>query len=181
MRSLEFRAAFAAQLLGRPELTTAQIRNLSERSNQARLGNLITYSGRDILVIKDKLDKEFLKKRELKSRPPVVASRMSKGGVGKSCISVNISMAMALQGWRVLFIDADPQGTATTLFGEDKEDTADPLKYTLMSVLLDGASLSDGLIQPYSDLELSLLPCDIFVSQFDMRAINQPRRELLHY
>ncbi|MDD2610979.1 MAG: ParA family protein [Giesbergeria sp.] len=49
--------------------------------------------------------------------PPVIVTRMTKGGVGKTSISVNVAAAMAMMGYRVLMIDADPQASASNLLG----------------------------------------------------------------
>ena len=49
--------------------------------------------------------------------PAVVSFSTFKGGCGKSTMSVHFAQAMAIKGYRVLFIDCDPQGSATTLFG----------------------------------------------------------------
>jgi len=51
----------------------------------------------------------------------VVAVASYKGGVGKTTLSVSIAQALTLRGLKVLFIDLDPQGSATTLFGISPE------------------------------------------------------------
>ena len=63
--------------------------------------------------------------------PAVLAFTSFKGGAGKSTLSVHFSQYMALRGYRVLVIDCDPQGTASTLFGmrlalEPDDDTDAP-------------------------------------------------------
>lgn len=51
--------------------------------------------------------------------PPVINSRMSKGGTGKTTIAANLASTLAMMGYKVLMIDADPQASLTGLFGID--------------------------------------------------------------
>ena len=51
--------------------------------------------------------------------PPVIYCRIPKGGVGKTTITGNVGACLALQGYKVLMIDADPQASLTSLFGID--------------------------------------------------------------
>lgn len=55
--------------------------------------------------------------RAPEDEPCVLSFSSFKGGCGKSCLSVHFAQYMALRGYRVLFVDSDPQGSATTLFG----------------------------------------------------------------
>ena len=55
--------------------------------------------------------------RAATDEPAVLAFTSFKGGAGKSTLSVHFAQFMALAGYRVLVIDCDPQGTASTLFG----------------------------------------------------------------
>ena len=65
--------------------------------------------------------------REATEEPGVVAFSNFKGGCGKTTTSVHFAQYMAIKGYRVLYIDCDPQGSASMLFGvqqtyTDKDD-----------------------------------------------------------
>lgn len=49
--------------------------------------------------------------------PALIVTRMTKGGVGKTSVCVNVAASMAMMGYRVLLIDADPQASASNLLG----------------------------------------------------------------
>lgn len=55
--------------------------------------------------------------RAPEEEPVVLAFQTFKGGAGKSTLAVHFAQYMAIKGYRVLFVDCDPQGSASTLFG----------------------------------------------------------------
>jgi chromosome partitioning protein len=65
-----------------------------------------------------------------------------KGGVGKTSIAVNLSASLAHYGQRVLLVDLDPQGNATTGSGIDKSG----IEKTLYGVLLDEYSIAEARV-----------------------------------
>ena len=51
----------------------------------------------------------------------VVTLLNEKGGVGKTTVATHLATGLAIKGYRVLLVDADPQGHATVMFGLSKE------------------------------------------------------------
>lgn len=112
--------------------------------------------------------------------PPRIVCHFTKGGVGKTTLLANVAVELASMGFRVLFIDADPQGTSTSLFGVDVDD--DSIR-TLYDILFthDGVptSVERAVISLYNDAVLDLIPSDLRMSGFDMTATPRPKREFL--
>jgi len=87
--------------------------------------------------------------------PVILACSSFKGGVGKSTTAVHLTQYLALKGYRVLLVDSDPQGSATSLFGyipdlelNDQDtlapfyrDEADSLDYAVRKTYWDGIDL----------------------------------------
>ena len=66
-----------------------------------------------------------------------------KGGVGKTTSNINLCAYLAMEGYKVLAIDIDPQGNTTSGMGIDKKQ----LEYSMYDVLTADASMKDVIVQ----------------------------------
>ncbi len=101
----------------------------------------------------------------------VFAIANQKGGVGKTSVAVNLSATLAHYGQRVLLVDLDPQGNATTGSGIDKSGVAK----TLYGVLLGEYSVSDARVR--AEGAFDVLPANRELAGAEIELIDIERRE----
>ncbi len=101
----------------------------------------------------------------------IVCFANQKGGVGKTSACVNLCAAVKEKNRRILLVDADPQGNATTGMGLDKH--ASP---TLYDVLIGDVKAEDAIREtPYGDV----LPANIDLSGATVELVDHERREYI--
>jgi chromosome partitioning protein len=106
----------------------------------------------------------------------IVAVVNQKGGVGKTTTTINLAAAMVAEGLRVLIIDLDPQGNASTGLGID----ASSRELTTYELILDDIALSE-VIQNTKTEGLSIVPATVDLSSADIELMsNEKRSFLLH-
>jgi chromosome partitioning protein len=105
--------------------------------------------------------------------PRILAVANQKGGVGKTTTSVNLGAALAELGFRVLVIDLDPQGNATTGLGIDARN----FELSMYDVLMRDSSLED-CVEPTSMKNLFVAPATIALAGAEIELVPAFSREL---
>ena len=102
----------------------------------------------------------------------VIAIANQKGGVGKTTTSVNLSACLGELGQRVLLIDIDPQGNATSGLGIDKGK----IEKSIYDVLVDDIPIKDTVIGTEVD-NLKVLPATIQLAGDEIELVASMSRE----
>jgi chromosome partitioning protein len=105
--------------------------------------------------------------------PRVMTVANQKGGVGKTTTAVNLAAALALHGLRVLVIDLDPQGNASTALGI-QHTVGTPSIY---DVLLGGAGIEDVTSVADFSENLRCVPATLDLAGADIELTSQVARE----
>jgi len=108
--------------------------------------------------------------------PKIIAVVNQKGGVGKTTTAVNLGAALAETGHRILLVDIDPQGNASTGLGIEKELR----EVSTYELLLEDAPLQD-VVQKTEIEGLWIAPATTDLSSADIEMVsNEKRSFLLH-
>jgi len=118
--------------------------------------------------------------RSDEDEPSIIACSSFKGGVGKSTTAVHMAQNLALKGYRVLLVDSDPQGSATSLFGYipdlelDDSDTLAPFYRD------DEETLDYAIRKTYWD-GLDLVPANLLLYETEYEWMSDVQGETFRY
>ncbi|MDF2877298.1 MAG: ParA family protein [Clostridia bacterium] len=104
----------------------------------------------------------------------IIAVVNQKGGVGKTTTVINLTAALAEQGYKVLIVDIDPQGNATSGCGVQKNQ----VKSTIYDVLVNDEDIK-AVIKQAQHEKIDVIPSNMNLAGTEVELVNAKQREFI--
>ena len=104
----------------------------------------------------------------------IIAVANQKGGVGKTTTAINLAACLSVKGKKVLLIDMDPQGNATSGVGVDKNE----VENTIYDLIIGESSVRDCIV-PNVFEDMDLIPTNVDLAAAEIELIGVERKEFI--
>lgn len=102
----------------------------------------------------------------------IIAVTNQKGGVGKTTTAVNVSAGIAMLGHKVLLVDIDPQGNATSGVGVDKRS----VKRSSYSIMIEDVKAAETVVKTEFE-NLDVIPSSMDLAAAEIELVEKEHRE----
>ena len=104
----------------------------------------------------------------------VIAIANQKGGVGKTTSTINLSASMAMKGMKILVVDCDPQGNATSGLGIDKRT----VENSIYELIIDACEIKE-CIMPSAVKNLDVIPSSVDLAGAEIELIGNSDKDFI--
>ncbi len=104
----------------------------------------------------------------------IYAIANQKGGVGKTCTTVNLAACLGELGKKVLVVDMDPQGNSSSSFGVNKNE----VENTIYEVMLEECTLGEAIVKDVAQ-NVSLVPANVNLGAVEIEMAGRDKAHLI--
>ena len=113
----------------------------------------------------------------MENRCKIISVISQKGGVGKSATATQLAVGLVRKKHKVLFIDADPQGTGSMMLGVSEPDEIEESIATVLTKIINEKPVSDSEAILHTEEGVDLLPANIDLASMEVTLVNTMNRE----